>query len=315
VLDEPAYWAGVHGQPVAFWQPALDVICQNHNLVNGQWQRFSLGKNAVFALNDLVVKLSPPFWVDDLRCETEVLRFIAGKLPVATPDVVAVGELDTWAYLVMSRVPGEALQGRWSQLERDIQLRVARQHGEIMAALHQLPLDDGAACATFPWWKPMLADQRTRCLEAMKNDGVDEILLNDLDTYLDSAQPLLDADTANEKAFVLLHGDLTSLNLQVDDRGNIIGLIDWGDAKIGPIAHEFISPGTHFYRGDQEALHQWYAGYGLKPTADLQRNVMARSMLYYAGDGGYFARVLNAVPGASECRTWDDVAVRYWQMG
>lgn len=309
-IDEPTFWASVHGQPLDYWQPALDTIRDRHNLPHRAWVRFSLGKNIVFGSDTAVIKLSPPFWVTDLHCEAEVLRFIAGQLPVSTPAVIAYGKLDTWAYLVMERVRGESLRWRWPQLTEAQQLSVAHQHGEMMAALHALPLPDGEFCADFPWWQPMLTDQREQSAKRLRHDGIPEILLADLEPFLQRVQPLLDADTAH----VLLHGDLTALNLQIDDSAQLVGLIDWGDTKIGPRAHEYISPGTHFYRGQRPFLHEWYAGYGQPLTTDLQLNIMARSMLYYAGEDGYFKRVLEAVPGALACSTWEAVAACCWHM-
>ncbi len=131
--------------------------------------------------------------------------------------------------------------------------------------------------------------------------------------YLAAAEPSL----GDVSKHVLLHGDLTHLNFLVEQqsgRWQLTGLIDWGDVKVGPRAHEFISPGMHMYRGDRQALHPWYDGYGLsvgKPMAPLERAVMARAMLYYAeGFGESIARV----PGASTCADWDCVARAFWHL-
>jgi hygromycin-B 7''-O-kinase len=115
---------------------------------------------------------------------------------------------------------------------------------------------------------------------------------------------------------VLLHGDLDAINLLIEEQPGtwrITGLVDWGDIKVGPAAHDFISPGIHSYRGQRDLLHAWYAGYGLREeqrSPAFVRNVMARSMLYYAGE---FARYLQRAPGAEQCRDWDCVADCFWQ--
>src|SRR5512141_3015095 len=99
-IDERRYWDEVYAQPLPHWQPALDVIRARHRLSGDAWVRFSLGRNIVFAFGRTVVKLSPPFWVDEIPREMDALRFVHGRSPVATPEPIASGHLSGWRYLV-----------------------------------------------------------------------------------------------------------------------------------------------------------------------------------------------------------------------
>src|SRR5687767_15036499 len=100
--DEPAYWQNLHGQPVSFWQPALHTIRERHQLPDNAWQRAPAGKNAVFLSDSRAVKLCPPFWAVDVAAEAKTVQMTYQRLTVATPELVAEGELEGWYYLVLS---------------------------------------------------------------------------------------------------------------------------------------------------------------------------------------------------------------------
>jgi hygromycin-B 7''-O-kinase len=312
VSGEDHYWQTIYPQPLSSWQPALEVIRARHHLPGGTWERSALGRNVVFTGGPLVVKLSPPFWSDEIPREAEALQFVHRRLPAATPELVATGELDHWRYLVQTRLPGELLRSLWPTLKPDEKARLTRQHGELMAALHTLPLQNAPASLAFDW-PQMLNWQLADCAQAMRTAGVATSLVDDLPAYLEQAQPLLAVDNG----WVLLHGDLDAINLLVEyqhNRWRITGLVDWGDVKIGPIAHEFISPRIHMYRQEAGPLLSWYEGYGLgsdQRTPQFAQNLMARTMLYYAGEFAFF---LSQIPGASRCRRWTEVAACLWRM-
>ncbi len=309
-FDRAHYWQVIYKQPVDYWLPALEQIRQRHRLPAGEWTRFALGRNLVFACGEVVLKLSQPNWAFEIPREADALSFVHRQLPVATPELLAIGELDGWAYLAQRRLPGAMMRSRWAELPQAIKLALARQQGEIMAALHARPVYHAPTSLAFDW-PEMLTEQKVECRAEMQNAGVPDALLADLPRYLAAAEPLIAADGPT----VLLHGDLDAINLLIEEqngRWRITGLVDWGDIKLGPAAHDFISPGIHSYRGQPEVLHAWYAGYGLddaQRSRHFLQNIMARSMLYYAGE---FGRYLQLVPGAKQCQDWGCVADCFW---
>lgn len=311
-FDRETYWNSIYRQPVSYWLPALEQIRTRHRLPAGEWARFSLGRNLVFACGALVLKLSQPYWAFEIPREADALTFVHGRLPVATPELIAIGELEGWAYLVQRRLSGEMMRSRWADLTDLVKLDLVRQQGEIMAALHALPVHAAPASLAFDW-NEMLTEQKAECADEMRTAGVPTALLEDFPHYLAQAEPLL----ATDGPAVLLHGDLDAINLLVEEQDGawrITGLVDWGDVKLGPASHDFISPGIHSCRGQRDLLHAWYAGYGLngrQRSHHFVQNIMARSMLYYAGE---FARYLKLAPGADECRAWDCVADYFWHL-
>jgi aminoglycoside phosphotransferase (APT) family kinase protein len=81
------------------------------------------------------------------------------------------------------------------------------------------------------FWQAALDGQRAECVAEMRRAGVADMLVQEIETYLDAA--LWDTEPP-----VLLHGDLTDLNMLVVEQAGswrITGLIDWGDAKLARV--------------------------------------------------------------------------------
>src|SRR5688572_19717666 len=189
-ITAETYWQTTHKQPLQAWLPALETLRQRHHLPAEEWNRFSLGRNVVFSCGDYVVKLCPPLWSDDAEREAAALAFIHNRLPVATPELVATGEEETWRYLIQRRLPGKLLHTFWFSLEVADKILLARQHGELMAVLHALPVSQAPPEISFDWVR-MLYWQRESYAQEMQQAGVPEMLLADLESYLEGAWPLL----------------------------------------------------------------------------------------------------------------------------
>src|SRR5262245_37420983 len=108
-LSYDGYWETIYHQPQGFWQPTIDAICARHGLPARGWERAALGRNIVFLGESLIIKLSPPFWMHEIPREAAALLFVQERLPVATPTPLATGTLDSWHYLVETRLPGTLL--------------------------------------------------------------------------------------------------------------------------------------------------------------------------------------------------------------
>jgi hygromycin-B 7''-O-kinase len=71
--------------------------------------------------------------------EARVLDYLSGRLPVATPELLAHGEYENgWHYVLMSQLPGTELAAAWPAIPRPHQDRVVSEAGEMLAALHGL---------------------------------------------------------------------------------------------------------------------------------------------------------------------------------
>src|SRR3954453_6179488 len=89
-LDAEHYWQELYQQPLPFWQAALDQIMGEHQLERSPWTRAARARNVVFVSPAAVIKLGPPMWVGEMAREAAALGALAGRLPVATPTLLAV---------------------------------------------------------------------------------------------------------------------------------------------------------------------------------------------------------------------------------
>ena len=310
-FDDEYYWQSLHRQPLDFWQPYINEIVSRHQFPTGGWQRSPKGRNIVFLLPEqAVLKVGPPNWTDEMARELEALRILAGKLPVATPEVYAAGEYDGWGYFIMSYIPGRMLADYWLSVSPNVRAALAHQHGQLGAALHALPANSTLLAID---WPARLQHQADKAVERMRKAGVDEALIADLPRFLAKVGVLHRPDRPD----VLLTGDLSHINLMVTEvkgKPTITGLVDLGDTTIGQAAHEFISPLVHQYHGERQALHAFYRGYGFTKnewSAAWQEHLMARIAIYYAAFlPHYFASL---TPSTARAR-WEDWAIEFCQI-
>ena len=183
-----------------------------------------------------LVKLFPPLWTAEQGVERAALEHVAGRLSVATPEVVAAGALEGWTYLVLSRVPGTPLGHVWAGLAPEACARAARRAGEILAEHHALALPGAGVPA--PPWPVFVAERawhaRARLAESPRTRSWAEALpgfLAPLLPSLGSAPPVfLNADVTEEH-----------LLLAPDGSGEIIGLVDLADAMVGAREYDLVS--------------------------------------------------------------------------
>lgn len=282
-------------KPLEFWLPALDYVREMHHLPQGEFKRIPNGKNIVCALQDLIIKLVPPFWSEDAMREIKALEATQGKLLVTTPKLEASSELDNWWVLIMSRLQGTSLNKLWPTLHQAQKTHIAFQMGELAAQLHAQ--DTKGLSDLDIDWPSLLLEQRQYVLS---NPHLPERLKQTLPDFLNSI-PLPSPQASN----VLLHGDLSAGNLLIHDN-QITGLIDFGDAKLGEFSHEFISPASHLFRGDSQLLKAFYRGYCLIEKDDLQSHLMIRALLWY--DWEYLG---SFIPNLNY---WDDIASFFWKI-
>lgn len=278
MLPEPITYdafLGIHAQALKPWRGALEEVRERHGLPAGDFTRFRLGKNAVFALGDVVVKLVPPFWAGDARREAAALRTVSGLLPLKTPELLASGTLGAWAYLVTARLPGRPLREVWAALGEDEQVRLAGRQAELLRAVHALapPTD-----LHFDWAGLLLGQG----LELARELRAPPALASRAEAFLQEA-------VWNGPGFarspVFQHGDLNFLNLLVGERKGTVtltALIDWSDARTGPPAHDLISPAVNQFRRWSAARRAW--GAALDLTGQDVREATARALLYYPGE-------------------------------
>ena len=123
--------------------------------------------------------------------QARVLDHLNGRLPVATPELVAHGEYENgWRYVLMSQLPGTELAAAWPAIPRPHQDRVASEAGEMLAALHSLDPGPQHAILGPADWAGFLAGQRATAAERQRAMGLPDPWLSRIDGFLESV-PLM----------------------------------------------------------------------------------------------------------------------------
>ncbi len=240
-------------------RPAAEELAARLGLAGAGLRRYPGGSRPVYAVGDRrVLKLYPTVSAPDSVTEARVLDYLSGKLPVATPELLACGEYDNgWRYLLMSQLPGTELAAAWPAIPRRQQDQVASEAGEMLAALHALnpkPLHPVPEPAD---WAGFLAGQRARARERQHQVQLPDLWLSQIEGFLESV-PL-----APGRERVLLHTEVMREHLLVSPgTWTLSGLLDFEQAMTGDRAYEFVTVGLLVARCDPRLFGRILAAYG-----------------------------------------------------
>ena len=164
-------------------RPAAEDLAARLGLAGARLRRYPEGSRPVYAVGDRrVLKLYPTVSALDSVTEARVLDYLSGKLPVATPELLAHGEYENgWRYLLMSQLPGTELAAAWPAIPRGRRDRVASEAGEMLAALHgpdPEPLHPVPGPAD---WAGFLAGQRARARERQREVKLPDLWLSQIE--------------------------------------------------------------------------------------------------------------------------------------
>lgn len=294
---------------LADWLPALQSIAERHGLVKSPVLRFDRGESPVFSLgDDFVVKLLPALLEKRARQEADLLSFLRPYPAPPAPRLVGQGHIEDWIYLVMTRISGTPLHEAWPSVPPDQRASLAGAYGRSLAALHDLPisnLDPGGID-----WSAFCHESMTLWPERNSVRQLPPALQADGPRYFGKhAKAVIQAPR------VMLHGDLAPENLMVREsngRWEIAALIDFGNAMRGDAWFDLTAATILLDPGNRTVVHALIDG--CKPgtssrLGDVRPQLMINTLLHPLGD---IAACLSLYPGAAGCRTWDEVALRFW---
>ena len=307
--DTAPDWDALLANDAALRAGVLAIAGHHHVALDaGAPLRYDSGSLPVYALNDAqVLKLYPPHEREHAEVEARVLGHVDGRLSIATPRVLALGEQDGWPYLLMSRLPGRRLVEAWPTLDARDRDRVADETGAALAALHGL---DIAPVATLPPdWDAFVAAQRLSAVERQRERRLAPHWLALIDPFLEAWVPPAPARR------VLLHTEVMREHLMIEARpaggACVSGLFDFEPAMIGDPDYEFASFGLFVSCGDARLMRRALLAYGRQADElddALACRFMAHALLHrYSNLRWYLERV--PVPGAT---TLEDLARAWW---
>lgn len=276
---------------------AVAAICLRHGL-DGAWERTTVGSSLVHLSNDRCIKLLPPLesGAESRRIEVEALRHLDRALPIATPRVLAEGELEGWPYFVATRVPGVPIDQVWENAGPGLRQRLAAQLGEAIRVMHSVPLpaatrngvhSEGGPSAD---WVDFVELQRARALGRERAHGLDPARLAELERFLSATDHL-----EPRRRLAFLHTQIGPSHALVEgDR--VTGLIDFGEAMVGDPEYDLAAVGLFVTRGDRSAFAAFDRAYGTGDAEALDparpRRLLRHALLHRYGTLAWYHEYL-----------------------
>ena len=263
------------------------------------------GSLPVFGVNhDLVLKFFSPLHQGHFANELASLRLLEGRAAFDTPRIRASGTLETWSYLLMTRVHGTQLSALWPDLDESKKITVCENLGTAAAALHRVHATTDADAAS---WRAFIAGQAERCVEHHRARGLGESLLARIPGYI---APLLAPITAAPVRF--LHTEFMLEHVFVDSARLLIGgLIDFEPSLLGPVEYDFGAVALFIAEARPARFHAFLRGYGYPRTDTTARLLLTHTLLHrYSNLVWYMERL-----GPARADTLEELEKAWFTIG
>ncbi|HHO53432.1 MAG TPA: aminoglycoside phosphotransferase family protein [Deltaproteobacteria bacterium] len=243
------------------------------------------GSSVVVRYGPVVLKLFCPTDRAHARTEALVLQQLFSALPVETPRLIDLGEVEGWPWVLMSTLPGDDLSQRWAELTPSDRLSLAAELGELLAALHaQRP--PGELAIAWPVWS---AAQASSAVDQHRRGGCPPPLLEQLPAFLERADL-----SVGPRGLALLHTEVMREHLKVHrhgDRWRLCGLFDLEPAMVAPVDYEFASVGLFFSSGDRTLLRRVLSSWGVDPLDEaLTHRLFALALIHRYANLAFWMR-------------------------
>ncbi|HYP51039.1 MAG TPA: hypothetical protein VEQ34_08875, partial [Pyrinomonadaceae bacterium] len=127
------------------WQAAATEICLRHKIAFSELRRAEQGENIIFFVDErFVIKIfvEPR---NNFPREKASLEFAHGKTGLQTPEILFVGEIEGFPYLVITQLAGVLMREIWENLEDREKFPAVEQLAVAARELHShsVPADFG----------------------------------------------------------------------------------------------------------------------------------------------------------------------------
>jgi len=310
-LDDSACRDFIDNAPLTAWMPALKQLQRQFKLPDSAWTRISMGANALFGLGDSIVKLVPPNWRRQGDKEILVTPLLEGRLSLHTPQLIAGGEIDSWVFVITSRLQGTLLADVWPSLSVVQKRSIMVQTGEVLRELRTVPFADDIAIRVN--WPSYIEGLITDCLARHERRKMPASLLEQVIPYIEAAGNFTEPADAR-----FIHMDFHQWNLMAKEiRGQwrLVGLLDYGDAVVGNSDRfELLTPMIFMAQGNPELLKSLidaYGAIGSVSAATLQRQLTATMLIRPDSDVTF---CMQQVPVTGPRDTWQQIGAQMFPL-
>ncbi len=263
------------------WFDVAKQICRRHQISFTELERSENGEHVVFLVDDsFVIKIYRPF----RRCferEKKALEFVGGRTNFKIPEIVQIGEIEGFNYILMTQLSGVAMtRAVWLTLPKDEQLAFVSELAIGLKAIHLLAADS-FNCD----WYEFVEDRANTFIERQIAHGVNSQIIKSLPAFIETNLKLVPKDFLT----VFLHGDVHFGNLRLERSGGwqISGLFDFADSRRGFHEYDFLAVGVLMIQGQAEIQREFFKSYGYAENQldeSFRKRMMMLTMLYESSD-------------------------------
>ena len=261
-----------------YYRPIVHAICERERISYSALSPGYESTAAVFLLdNRFALKVHRG---DNCHAvERAVLEELSAVEELPIPCVRAAGVIDrdgTWSYILMDQVLGSPLRDVWPHIDEHSRRAIAAELGCIICTLHHSltePLKDTLDSQGRGWQevRQKLDADRRDLISRIQSAPPDRPALH---FWYDLIQLLETARVPTSPDLLLTHQDLTEDHLYVlrrDGRWRVSGLIDFGDAALGPRQLDWPDLRFCMFDRDSHAMQSfWHSYHGSgDPDEDL----------------------------------------------
>lgn len=264
------------------WSDAARQICRRHQISFIELKRAENGEHIVFLIDDsAVIKIYRPF----RRCferEKKALEFVAGRTIFKIPEIIQIGAIENFDYILMTQLSGAALtRGAWLTLPKSEQAAFV---SKLAVGLKQIHLLDADAFDCD--WSEFVEERANTFVQRQIAHGVNSPIIRSLPAFIETNLRLVPKDSPT----VFLHGDVHFGNLRFQKSGGerrISGLFDFADSRRGFHEYDFLAVGILMIQGQAEIQREFFKSYGYAENEldeSFRRRLMMLTMLYETSD-------------------------------
>lgn len=184
------------------------------------------------------------------------LRFLKENTTIPVPKV-----LNEWVdsdgryFILMERIKGRTLEEAWPTMTTADKERIADQAAGYLLQLRKLQSPQMQSLAGGPVYDAFLdmgSDMYTSHGPISSDNGLWEDMATGLARLPEKARAGLRRRMPTISPFTFTHGDLTNVNIMVNDDGNLAGIIDWEWSGFFPVWWEFAVSSMAHSQSDAE---------------------------------------------------------------
>jgi hygromycin-B 7''-O-kinase len=227
-------------------------------------------------------------------------------------SLLAGGSGWAWPYLIYDYLPGFSIGEVYEQVSFADQFTLAGNLGEATRQMQQVSLKDAPLFSKgLDAYARFLQDQRSGCLSRHRQwQCLPDHLIDQLEDYLLPVDSLADPLIPHG----LIHADITRdhiLGRLEADRWVTLGLIDFGDARVGNVFYDLGALHIDLFWCDKRLLRAYLEAFGLQDRRQFAHKAMSTVLLH---EFSVLSILMEMYPQYREVATLGYLAEMIWNI-